>query len=206
MILNDKITMSDSLKGYFSIRTINRDGTEELYEDHNLIMDNARYSMAKAISGYESGRKISVFKLGTAGNVSGEYLRAKTSAEGFVSSRTSLFSEAKTGEITYYINFGSSIKSKQSTQTIATTSTSDSQECSVKITVANRVVTYEVTIPEVAANQNLSGVSSIIPYTEAALYTWDSSDSNPLIFSAKTFPVKVKEDTVSMVATWSITF
>ena len=204
MILNEKIeTISDTLSGYFSIKTVDKSGKEEIWEEKNLVMDNARNVISKLLSGFNSGKIVNTFKLGVDGNVTGDLLTPKTSSQGFISSRTQLFSETNATSV-YRIRFAPA--AGLATQTLNTTNTTDGVQCTVSVTVSSNVVTYVVTIPEGAANKNLSGVDSTIPYTEAALYSNNSGYTDELIFCAKTFPVRVKENTVSMVITWSITF
>jgi len=52
-----------------------------------------------------------------------------------------------------------------------------------------------VTVPVENANE-----TGVVAYTEAALY------SNEEMFSMKTFPARVKENTVKFIITWSIMF
>jgi hypothetical protein len=206
-ILEKIDTISDSVIGHFSIKTIKKDGSVDLYEEKNLIMDNARAIMSKMVGGFEF-RSIKALKLGTAGHFNGNYLQPKTAVDGnFVPARTMLFSEENPSvETTYELNFQPS--EGLLVQSLTALNSSDIDEgCTIEQTIAGNVLTFVAYIPEAAANKLVNtSVDGVVPYTEAALYTNNAAGTDEKIFSAKTFPVKVKEDTVAFEITWSITF
>ena len=212
MILKDKI----DFQGHFMIKAFKKDGSVEVYEDKNLIMDKARSNMAELIGGMTAGQPIDKFSLGNKGHVGSDILNYKKVGANneFVSTRTMLFAEdpayadanndtngdhveSFVYEITFDVRGDSAevtddkavgrIKGDDATQT-----------CTVKRVVADRTCTYTITIPDNAGNKG--GEGEVMPYTEAALY------AGPDIFSMKTFPARVKEDTVKFEITWAIIF
>ena len=109
--------MKDMLKfkGHFKIEAIdaNNNGTVlDEWQDDNLIMENARLSMAEMFSLLSSNIGIHKIVLGSKGhNV--DYRIPKTSSEGFVASRDRLFSESidiDDGEIVAAIRLGDVVK------------------------------------------------------------------------------------------------
>lgn len=158
------------------------------YENNNLIMDAARSSVTKLISGVSGSATINKFVLGTEGHITGNYLTPKTSAQGFISSRTKLFSEESL-KYTYpvvFVNPGTAsgnctISSEPNSGTIITLDTTIN------------TVQYTIEIADVAANN-----TGVVVFTEAALY------SGTNIFSMKCFPGKIKDNTVSLRIIWKI--
>ena len=204
MDLNDKI----EFVGHFSITAYKKDGTVETYEDKNLIMDLARVNMAQLVGGVITGgagvegKSIDRFVLGTEGHVVGNILDyKKVGTNGFDSTRTNIFSEASGGE--YYVIPFNNDGGTDTTTNPATCYNSKLpttlETCTVRRTVQDRTVTYTITIPEVSGNSSAVD-SSVIAYTEASLYAGDD------IFSMKTFPARVKEDTVKLLISWSVIF
>lgn len=204
MKLKDNI----DLKGYFSLEIFNKDGSTEKYEDKNLIMDSARNNMAELVGGYAGGNVINKIKLGNKGHNNNDILDYKQVDENgeFVSSRTSLFAEdplydAEGGfdSLVYGISFDVESNNLIEVDSAAVGSfegSVDTHVCEVSRTISDRVCTFVITIPDYAANKE----GGAIAYTEAAFYAGDR------IFSMKTFPARVKEDTVKFVITWSIIF
>ena len=207
-------------RGEFSIKSFKKDGSIEEYNDKNLIMDLARVNMAELVGGLigvdelSGGMHITQFVLGNKGHVGENILDYKlVGSDGFLSTRDSLFSEVLIDDTPGAPNFSYSIDFDiKSLNTEYTDSASigkisqkgksgtvsvDTQVCSVKRTIVDRTCTFEVTIPDYAGNP-VTG--DAVAYTEAALYAGNS------IFSMKTFPARVKEDTVKFIITWSIIF
>jgi len=193
--------------GHFGIKIYKKDGTIEEYEDKNLIMDRARQNMAQLVGGVTTGgaalegRAIDSFRIGTQGHNGTILDYIKVGSNGFDSTRTNMFSEASAAEH-YTINFnaaGSSSLTVTSTSALNSVLGDVGESCTVNRTVSDRTVTYVITIPDSSANAS-DTTTSVIAYTEAALYAGDD------IFSMKTFPARVKEDTVKFVITWSIIF
>lgn len=209
MKLNDKV----DFYGVFSIKSFDKNGDViDNYEEKNLIMDEARRNMAQLIGGVTAvgdtdGRHIDSFVLGTKGHNGTNILDFIAVGDaGFTSARTSLFSEATANDINYKIGFDST-GGMDKTDTVAqgrqytgpSAGSIDPVKNTVRRVVSDRTVTYTVTIP--ATNGNSGDPSNtVVAYTEAALYAGSE------MFSMKTFPARVKEDTVKFEINWSIIF
>lgn len=179
------------LKGHLTIESYDKFGNLlEKYENHNLIMDAARIAMAQMTAGLSNSSEINKFVLGTAGHIGGDYLNPKTEAEGFVGTRTQLFSEETLG-YTYPIAFDTPGTPTGVCPIVSEPDTGSS----ITIAYTDKSVEYTINITEVAANN-----SGVTVFTEAALY----SGSN--IFSMKCFPGKIKDNTVSLKIVWKILF
>ena len=195
-----KLTDNIEFVGHFSLKMFKADGSIETYEDKNLIMDSARSNMANLIGGWDIGIPISKLVLGTSGHVGTNILDFKQVGEnGFETVRTETFSE-EIDTFNYQLPFN--VTSSTNTVTVdaegfVETAPLVTSTCTVQRTISDRVITYIFTIPDTAANQD---GGAAVAYTEAALY----AGSN--IFSLKTFPARVKEDTVRFEITWSIIF
>lgn len=185
--MNDLFT---NIKGHFKVERINiKNIVVDVYEENNLIMDSARVDVCDLVTGLSSGKNINKFILGTEGHI-GDLTTPKTSATGFVSSRQSLFSEESLG-VTYPISFTAA----DNLQANATNIIEPDSGTVVNITKSGSTVTYVIEIPITAANG-----PGTVAYTEAALYAGSS------IFSMKTFGAKIKDETVALKITWSISF
>jgi len=185
-----------SIKGYFRIDAIKDGKIIDTFEKENLIMDDARYTFAKYLANINNTPVIDKFVLGTEGNVGagtpggGDLLYPKTDAEGFVSSRQSLFSEA-TG--TKGVNYEDILFTV--TGVSGDTVTASDGLSTVQCTVDGTSVIYVINIPNKACN----GEGTMV-YTECAFYTGSE------IFSMRTFKGKIKDNTVSLKITWKIIF
>lgn len=200
------------LKGHFSIISTKRDGSTVEYRDDNLIMDGARENMAKLIGGVntlDAGLQINKFVIGVRGHKLDNILDyKKVGSDGFDSTRTMMFSEEFKDEyytIPFDVRGGLIVDTDDEENGIISDKCFNSktpnimETCSVKRTVSGRTCTYEITIGENSGNASASN-TSIIAYTEASLYAGDD------IFSMKTFPARVKEDSVQFKIIWSIIF
>lgn len=194
--------------GHFAITAYKKDGSIEEYTEKNLIMDRARQNMAQLVGGVNTGgdtvegKAIDAFVLGTKGHVGDNILDyKKVGSNGFDSTRINTFAEDEAAEF-YTLSFdpmGASVKTDIPASGVNSKVAGTENGCTVTRTVSAQTCTYVITIPD--ANANASAVdTSVIAYTEAALYA--GAD----IFSMKTFPARVKEDTVKLVITWSIIF
>lgn len=179
----------NNLSGHIIVECLDKDkNIIDRYEKHNLIMDKARVAMSGLISGQTGAPELNKFVLGTDGHITGNYLTPKTDLQGFISSRTQLFSE-EIGNYTYPIVFNNpgtsagacTIVSEPNSGTIITLATTTNS------------VQYTIEIDDTAANN-----TGIVVFTEAALY----AGSN--IFSMKCFPGKIKDNTVSLRIIWKI--
>lgn len=179
-------------KGYFAVDSFDSQGNliEDTYEENNLIMDEARYNIATGISGFSGGNPITKIVFGTQGNITGDVTTPKGASDGFVSSRTSLFSE-QNGGFTYTINFVPTASGELAT----VTEDNAGAGSTVKITLTGTTITYVVQMAQNAGNNGSS-----VNYTEAAFYC------NDKIFSAKCFPVRVKDSGVVLQVQWSFAF
>ena len=119
--------------------------------------------------------------------------------------RSSMFSQ-ESGEYNYGIEFDPTGGKVVTREALAGTLYSGSVERSTdeptntirrEITgLRENEVKYTITIE--TPNGNVPGQA--VPYTEAALYAGEN------LFAMKTFPARVKENTVKFVITWSIIF
>jgi hypothetical protein len=203
------LTDNVSLKGYFSIKCIHKDGTIDEYTEKNLIMDTARNDMTDLIGGRTIGSPINKLVLGNKGHIGTDILNyKKVGEEGFVTNKTSLFSEEGKGtdyndkeDFVYEITFNPNGSDTTVVDDAAVGSVLGSDEtdiCNVQRTITDNVCSYKITIPDYAGNK--PGDGAVVAYTEAALYAGDR------IFSMKTFSARVKEDTVKIEITWNIVF
>lgn len=187
MVLNEK---NNKVQGYFKIEVLDvNNNIKEVYEHHNMIMDKARVTLMNSTAGFNN-KFINKFVLGTQGNKTGDLTTPKTAADGFVSTRTQLFSE-EASDFTYTINFAPTTPNDYATVTEDDTGAGST----VKINIADTTISYVIDIVGDAAN-NLSQVS----YTEAALYTGTD------IFAMRCFPVRIKDSQTKFRITWNITF
>lgn len=200
MNLNDKINFI----GVFSVKSLDANGQViDEFSEKNLIMNNARTNMAQLIGGVDTGsvgEQINKIVLGTLGHNDSDILDPKVAGVDYDTTRTQLFSEAQSGAVNYRIPFdvtgGEDVTVSVEGTRYEGSSVVGSPESgnSIQRVVSGTTVTYTITIP--AANAN----DGIVAYTEAALYAGTD------IFSMKTFPARVKEDTVQFEITWSIIF
>ena len=218
MRLNDKI----DFYGVFNFKSLDADGNVlEEYHEKNLIMDTARSNMAQLIAGVTvggsgtAGSAIDSIVLGTRGHIGTAILDPQQVGEAdpskpannrlFDSTREKLFSETISGQTYYKIPFNpdggldktSSATGRRYVQSGPTGLAEPGN--TVRRVVADRVITYTITIPVENANSGDSA-NPAVAYTEAALYAGSE------IFSMKTFPARVKENTVKFEITWSIIF
>ena len=179
------------LKGYLLVECKDKFGNViDKYENHNLIMDAARISMAQMTAGLSNSSEINKFVLGTEGHIGGDYLNPKTDVDGFVGTRTKLFSE-QSGTYNYPIVFDTPGTATGSC-TIVSEPDADS---TVSIVYADKSVEYTIEVFEDSANN-----TGVAVFTEAALYAGAN------IFSMKCFPGKIKDNTVSLKIVWKILF
>lgn len=185
--MKDKI--DNKIKGHFIVECLDKDKQIiDRFENHNLIMNNSRYSMSSLLCGLSTAKPINKFILGTEGHITGDYLTPKTEDEGFINTRTQLFSEETSGYV-YPISF---TNPGTATGNCPVVSEPDSGSV-VTLAYSGTTLTYTIEIPELSANN-----TGIVVFSEAALY----SGSN--IFSMKCFPGKIKDETVSLKIIWSI--
>lgn len=183
---------SDSLdiKGYFKIDSYDLQGNLiDTYEHSNLIMDKGRENLCTFMAGFSGSSRITKLVLGTQGH-GATLLDPKTSSDGFVSSRTSLFSE-ETSSYEYTISFVPTTNGGYAT----VTESNSGAGSKVKITQSVNLLSYETEVAGPAANNGSS-----VPYTEAAFY------AGTKIFAMRCFPVRVKDATTKFVITWSFQF
>lgn len=208
--------------GVFSFKSVDCDGNVlDEYTEKNLIMDKARTNMAQLVGGVtvgdgeSTGLAINQFVLGTRGHIDTNILSYQKVGESdatkpagnqsFDSTRERLFSETIQDAINYRIPFdvrgGNDVTVTVDGQRYETDTEVGSLEAdnTVRRVVADRTVTYTFTIP--IDNANSGDINNpVVAYTEAALYAGDE------IFSMKTFPARVKENSVKFIIEWSIIF
>ncbi len=176
--------------GHIIIECLNESGIIDKYENHNLIMDTARIALPSLACGLSSGTELNKFVLGTDGHITGDYLTPKTDTQGFISSRTQLFSE-ESSDFVYPIVFTNPGTPKGSCTIVSEPDTGST----VNLEYATNSIQYTFEIPVAAANG--TGISV---FTEAALYAGTN------IFSMKCFPGKIKDNTVSLRVIWRLIF
>ncbi len=177
------------VSGHFIVQCLDESGTIlDEYENHNLIMDKARTAMSNLICDLSSAQPLNKFVLGIEGHIPGDYLTPKTSVQGFISSRTNLFSE-KSATFSYPIVFTNPGTSSGSCVVVSEPDLGSA----VELLYVGTDVKYTIDIPVTAAN----GTGTVV-YTEAALYAGTN------IFSMKCFPGKIKDNTVSLRIIWTI--
>ena len=215
MNLQDDMVVNPDVYGVFNIKMFDKDDNIiDDYTDNNLIVYTARAVMAGNIGDYQSTvaiTPINAFVLGTRGHRNENILDTVLVGETqpglgvFNPERSSLFSE-ESNEYNYKISFnpqgGKTVTRgnlpgtlRQGTSTVRT---DDATNTVVReITgIRDNELRYMFTIE--TPNANVPGQPT--PYTEAALYAGDN------LFAMKTFPARVKENTVKFVITWSIIF
>lgn len=189
------------------------DNIIDTYEDKNLIVNTARKNMAELIGGFVDGEtnNINEIRLGTRGHIGNDITDNIQVGETdavlgtFDATRTQLFSE-ELGDNNYHVIFdvtgaadvtdSSAEGTMYSGETAGTVDTTFNSVNRVFGGDYGNIVTYSITIPTLCGNLD----SGVIAYTEAALYAGGE------LFAMKTFPARVKEDTVKLVITWSVVF
>lgn len=216
------ISQFDKPNGYMKIQAYDaQNSLIDTYEDCNLVMNTARNSMQLLQAGVTAGQNIQhpidAFRLGTQGVQAiggvkdhGQPKVPGTAQGEYHPEMDGLFSQDDTtGDYVFEAifnsisggldeTFGSSeekIYFKDSEVTPY-----ESSGCTLKRTVIDRVITFEITVPMEAANPPGTSGLSLLEYSEQALYCGDR------IFSMKTFPTKFKTGQVKLVITWSIIF
>jgi hypothetical protein len=194
------MTESVKFKGYLKIESLDANrNIVDVWEDPNLIMDTARVDMAGLLANFSGANPVNTFVLGNNGHtpglgeVSENILVPKTSLEGFVSTRTMLFAEDDT--LAPGINYNYSISWTPPVDANSTVLDTALGVCSISTSITATTTQYIFEIPTTEANN-----AGIATFTEAAMYTGSN------IFSMRTFPAKIKDDTVILRITWSITF
>ena len=215
MKLNDELKVSPEVYGVFNIKTFDKNGNViEDWTDNNLIVYTARAVMAGSIGDYVASNEITPinkFIMGTRGHKGDNILDTVNVGEDqpgmglFDPERIELFSQ-ESGEYNYKIEFNPSGGKVVTREFLTGTLYSGDTEISTdeatntivrEITgLRENEVKYTITID--TPNGNVPGQAT--PYTEAALYAGDN------LFAMKTFPARVKENTVKFVITWSIIF
>lgn len=106
----------ERLKGHFNIKCFDVNGNiVDEYDEHNLIMNNARYSMAELFANVSTAMSVDKIVFGTRG-YNGDIRLPKTATEGLQASRDRIFSEyvqvsdTDTGSDTYEIKMGDVIQ------------------------------------------------------------------------------------------------
>ena len=183
-----------NFKGHLTIQALDKAGNViDQWADNNLIMETARINMANIIAGMHSGNYINKLVLGTQGH-NGDYLIPKTDTEGFVNTRTQLFSQEDSSYF-YTVKFENTNGINGNLTLVQEDDTTTGESSSVNCVVNGTDITYTFDIPGLNAN----GVGTAV-FTEAALYAEDE------IFSMKCFKGKIKESSVALRIIWKIMF
>jgi len=194
--------MTDTFKGvrgYFKIESIKDGKVIDSFEQHNLIMDEARKIFAKLLANINGQPVVDKFVMGNCGHVgadandpsAGDILVPKSEIDGFTSDRTMLFAEESGTNGTNYNSIEFTVDGVS-----GDTVTANDGITTVKTTVNENEVEYIIDIDNKALNVSRG---SII-YTECAFYAGSE------IFSMRTFKGKIKDNTVGLRVTWKIIF
>lgn len=179
------------VQGHIVVECLNQNKEViDRFENHNLIMDSARIAIPKLACGLSTSSEMNKIVLGTEGHVSGDLLTPKGEAQGFISSRTQLFSE-ESQTYAYPIVFTNPGTASGSCSIVSEPNSGST----INLEYITNSIQYTIEIPNDAANG--TGVTS---FTEAALYAGTN------IFSMKCFPAKIKDNTVSLRIVWKIIF
>lgn len=177
-----------NIKGYFTAILEDKSGNIiDKTSDRNLIMASSSKVVSSMVSGLD-GTYINKIVVGTQGHYN-DITVPKTSDQGFVNTRTELFSE-ESGDYTYTINFN--INQFTGVGTVNSETDSGSE---VSVSKTETGIQYIFTIPYNAGNNDGTSV-----FTEAALYAGDN------IFSMKCFKAKIKDDSSTLRIIWEIDF
>lgn len=215
MSFKDNLEIPPKEYGIFNIKTFDaNDNLIDEYTEKNLIVATARESMAAAIGGKTGSGigPINKFVMGTKGHVGGNVLLPLNVGDNqpplgvFNTTRIKLFSEQASNEYYYTVTFNPASTTNEKTDyglggvlkrgnSNVVTNTDGN---TVKRSNSGNIVTFTITIGE--SSSNISTGSGVIPFTEAALYSGGN------LFAMKTFPARVKENSVKFVITWSIIF
>ena len=212
MSFKDNLEMPPKEYGIFNIKTFDiNDNLIDEYTENNLIVATARESMAAAIGG-KTGTgtgPINKFVMGTKGHVNNILIplnvgETQPGLGVFDTTRTKLFSEQASNEYYYAVSFNpasatnekidgglNGVLKRGNTTVVTNTGTN-----LVKRSNSGNIVTFTITIDEGSSNIT----SGALAFTEAALYSGNN------LFAMKTFPARVKENSVKFVITWSIIF
>ena len=186
-----KDIFENKLKGHIIIECYDLDNNIiDRYENKNLIMEKARLTMSQHICNITTAQPINKFVLGTEGHVLGDYLTPKNELNGFISTRTNLFSE----ELSSY-NYPIVFTNPGSGAGNCTVTSEPNSGSTVVLEQTDTDVKYTIEIPVLAANN-----TGVVVFTEAALYAGTN------IFSMKCFPGKIKDNTVALKIVWTIKF
>lgn len=227
MELKDFAPKPKELKGHFSIEVVDKNTGKVIdsYEDNNLIVNKARFTMAKLLANHPdtvtrptSG--ITGFKMGTRGHnvLTDNILEPKpVGQDGYDESREKLFSQEATDAFFYSISWdpknlvneagapaiwaNDTISFIAKGQKKAQTGTeADAENASIPVTIllGTDSVKYTFEISEAWMNGNNS--ASVVAFTEAGLFTGND------LFSIKCFPAKVKDNQTLFRIHWKIIF
>ena len=216
MTLNEKLRMP---KGYFKIEMIKNGEVIDKFEEHNLVMRNARLQFMKILSGsFTSMKYINKFALGTQGVYEETQTLAsgktqilqhdelpKDKGDGFNDTRTDLFcgttNSANEGVTYGYLKFTPSGTTETSAVQSIDHHTGNGNDCAVNIYVNENVDEPTLTYVFDIGSSSLNGTgSNYIKYNEAGLFIDDE------LIAMRTFASKAKDAQTAMKITWSITF
>ena len=227
MELKDYAPKPKELKGHFCIEVVNKNTGKVIdsYEDNNLIVNKARFSMSKLLANHPdtvvrptSG--ITGFKIGTRGHntQTDNILEPKiVGQDGYDESREKLFSQEAVDAFYYSISWdpknlqneagapaawqNDSItfiaKGQKKAQTGAEV---DAENAKIPVTILLGTDSVKYTFEISEAWMNGSNSNSVVAFTEAGLFT--GSD----LFSIKCFPAKVKDNQTLFRIHWKIIF
>lgn len=211
----EKFEDNYKIKGYMKIESFDKDDNLiDSYEDNNLVMDLARNSMQYLAGNVTSKfEPINSLRLGTRGVHGVEYGNPiLPSNDGYHPEMTHLFQEADNstdGGYVFVCKFDvqgeeEEIFDSVSEELLKYGVPMDgyiSSGQTMKRTVQDRTITFEVTMPRESQNSfGGGGEPQWLPFSEQQLYCGDR------IFSMKTFPQKFKDSDQKIVLTWSIIF
>lgn len=202
-------------RGYFKIEMIKNGEVIERFEEHNLVMRNARTQFMKILSGTTTRQKfINRFVLGTRGVYEETQTLAdgttqilqhdelpRDAEDGFNDKRTDMFcevTEANKGKTWCELKFtpsGATETSLATTDEDSGGSNSSTVNIYVNESVDEPTLTYVFDIASSAFN-----IGTYVKYSEAGLYVDDE------LIAMRTFASKAKDAQTAVKITWSITF
>lgn len=221
MEIKDFVPKPRETKGHFSIEAIDKNGNIiDCYEDNNLIVNSARWVMAKLLANRPEAIGLTGFKMGTRGHNTNtdNILEPKSiGQDGYDESRTKLFSQDSVDAFYYSITWDpqnlknelgqpatwtgdkiSFIAVGQKRDQKGTEADAENATIPVTILLGENSVKYTFEIAE--SWMNGSDSSSVVAMTEAGLFSKNE------MFSIKCFPAKVKDNQTLFRIHWRIIF
>lgn len=214
MITIDNLKDCVPVKGYFKVEMFDKEGKcIEEFEQHNIVVNQARLHFMKLISGqYNTTKQINKLILGNEGIQNEDDSLPKDETTGVSASLTDLFCGAQndisrggTNHKTKYdyitftpavASISGSVGSSNATNVKDNGSNRSTVTLTVNVSAAAPQVTYTFNIDTSAFN----GKTDYMKYNEAGLFADDT------LIALRTFKSKSKDSSTTMRITWTLTF